>query len=400
MWIEWTLAIRFLREGRIQSALILVGIAVGVAVIVFLTALIVGLQHNIIQRTLGTQAHITVQSPDQVNRVLPAAVGVVQLTLETRRAQRLRSINNWQQVRDALDVLPQVTAVSPVISGPAFARRGEAVESVALIGIDVARYTRVIPLGKDIIAGKLRVGAGDAVIGSQLARDLGVRVGDKLRLDTGSGRASVVNIAGIFKLGVRELDARYVYLDMKQAQSLLNLPGAATVIDVTVRDIFGASEVAGRIARLTGLKAESWMQTNSQLMNALDSQRLTTQMISFFVAVSVALGIASVLFVSVIQRTREVGILRAMGITRTQMLWVFLLQGGIFGLVGSLAGGLVGVGLVWFFNHLGPGLFYIPVSPMLLLQTSLLATVTGTIAAAIPARRAARMDPVQAIRHG
>ncbi|MEO8122463.1 MAG: FtsX-like permease family protein [Burkholderiales bacterium] len=399
MWIEWTLAVRLLREGRIQSALILVGIAVGVAVIVFLTALITGLQYNIIDRTLGTQAHIKVQAPDELNRVLPAAAGVVQLILETRRAQRLRSITNWQQVRDALDALPDVTAVSPIISGPAFARRGEAVESVALIGIDVDRYTQIIPLQEDMIAGRLRVGAGDAVIGSQLARDLGVSVGDKLRLDPGESRDSVVNVTGIFELGVRELDARYVYLDMKQAQSLLNLPGAATAIDVTVRNIFGASEVAARIARLTGLKAESWMQTNSQLMNALESQRLSTQMISFFVAVSVALGIASVLFVSVIQRTREIGILRAMGITRQQMLRVFLVQGGVFGLLGSLAGGLAGSGLVWIFNDFGPKLFYIPVNPMLLVASSLLATATGIISAAIPARRAARMDPVQAIRH-
>lgn len=399
MWIEWTLAVRFLREGRIQSALILVGIAVGVAVIVFLTALITGLQYNIIDRTLGTQAHIRVLSPDDVNRVLPPATGVLQLILETPRAQRLRSINNWQQVRDALDVLPDVTAVSPVVSGPALARRGEAVESVALVGIDVARYTRILPLRKDIIAGQLRVGAGEAVIGSQLAHDLGVGVGDKLRLDAGQGSGSVVNIAGIFELGVRELDARYVYLDMKQTQSLLGLPGAATVIDVTVRDIFAADLVAARIARLTGLKAESWIETNGQLMNALKSQSLSTQMISFFVAVSVALGIASVLFVSVIQRTREVGILRAMGITRRQMLWVFLIQGGLFGLAGSLIGGLSGYGMVWLFNNLGPGLFFIPLNPMLLLAASLLATATGIIAAAIPARRAARMDPVQAIRN-
>lgn len=399
MWIEWTLAVRFLREGRIQSALILVGIAVGVAVIVFLTALITGLQYNIIDRTLGTQAHIRVLSPDEVNRVLPPAAGVVQLILETPRAQRLRSINNWQQVRDALDLLPDVTAVSPVVSGPALARRGEAVESVALVGIDVARYTRILPLRDDIIAGQLRVGAGDAVIGSQLAHDLGVGVGDKLRLDAGQGGGSVVNIAGIFELGVRELDARYVYLDMKQTQSLLDLPGAATVIDVTVRDIFTADTVAARIARLTGLKAESWIETNGQLMNALKSQSLSTRMISFFVAVSVALGIASVLFVSVIQRTREVGILRAMGITRRQMLWVFLIQGGLFGLAGSLIGGLSGYGMVWLFNNLGPGLFYIPLNPMLLLAASLLATLTGIISAAIPARRAARMDPVQAIRN-
>ena len=323
----------------------------------------------------------------------------MQLILETPRAQRLRSINNWQQVRDALDLLPDVTAVSPIVSGPALARRGEAVESVALVGIDLARYTRILPLGDDIIAGQLRVGAGDAVIGSQLSHDLGVSVGDKLRLDAGKGGDSVVNIAGIFELGVRELDARYVYLDMKQTQSLLNLPGAATVIDVTVRDIFAADTVAARIARLTGLKAESWIQTNAQLMNALKSQSLSTQMISFFVAISVALGIASVLFVSVIQRTREVGILRAMGITRRQMLLVFLIQGGIFGLGGSLIGGLSGYGMVWLFNNLGPGLFFIPLNPMLLLGASLLATVTGIIAAAIPARRAARMDPVEAIRN-
>lgn len=399
MWIEWTLAVRFLREGRIQSVLILVGIAVGVAVIVFLTALITGLQFNIIDRTLGTQAHIKVEAPDEVNRVVPAAPGVLQLLLETPRAQRLRSINNWQQVRDALDVLPDVTAVSPIVSGPALARRGEAVESVALVGIDVARYTRILPLREDIVAGQLRVGAGDAVVGSQLAHDLGVTVGDKLRLDTGQGNGSVVNIAGVFELGVRELDARYVYLDMKQAQSLLDLPGAATIIDVTVRDIFAAATVAARISRLTGLKAESWIQTNAQLMNALKSQSLSTQMISFFVAMSVALGIASVLFVSVIQRTREVGILRAMGITRRQMLRVFLIQGGLFGLAGSLIGGLSGYGMVWLFNNLGPGLFFIPLNPMLLLAASLLATVTGIVAAAIPARRAARMDPVQAIRN-
>ena len=399
MWIEWTIATQFLREDKAQSTLILVGIGVGVAVIVFLTALITGLQGNIIQRTLGTQAHIRVQPTEEVNRILAPADGAVQLVLENKRAQRLRSINNWQQVRDVLDTLPQVSAVSPVISGPAFARRGEALESVALIGIDAERYQRIIPIQDDVIAGVFRIGAGDTVIGKQLAADLGLRVGDKLRLDGGQGRDSVVNVAGIFELGVRELDARYVYLDMKQAQALLDLPGAATLIDVTVDDIFSAQQVAARIARLTGLKAESWMETNAQLMNALRSQSLSTQMISVFVALSVALGIASVLSVSVVQRTREIGILRAMGTTREQMLGVFLVQGALFGLSGSLLGGLAGWGLVGAFNTFGPKLFYIPVDPWLPVAAALLATVTGIVSAAIPARRAAGLDPVAAIRH-
>ena len=399
MWIEWTIATRFLREGRAQSPLILVGIAVGVAVIVFLTALITGLQGNIIKRTLGTQAHIKVLPPEERNHVFAPAAGSTQLLLESKRAQRLRSINNWQQVRDVLDTLPRVAAVSPLISGPAFARRGEALQSVALVGIDAPRYQRIIPIQDDIVAGVFRIGAGDAVIGKQLASDLGMRVGDKLRLDGGQGRESVVNVAGIFELGVRELDARYVYLDTKQAQSLLNLPGAATIIDVTVDEIFDAQAIAAHIARLTGLKAESWMETNAQLMNALRSQSLSTRMISVFVALSVALGIASVLSVSVVQRTREIGILRAMGTTRQQMLRVFLVQGALFGLSGSLLGGLAGYGLVGAFNTFGPRLFYIPVDPWLPVAAMGLATVTGILAAAVPARRAAALDPVEAIRH-
>ncbi len=399
MWIEWNIATKFLREGKAQSTLILVGIAVGVAVIIFITALITGLQNNIIERTLGTQAHIKVQPLDEVNRILPPAAGSTQLVLESKRAQRLRSINNWQQVRDLLDTLPRVKAVSPLISGPAFARRGEALQSVALLGIDAPRYQRIIPIQNDMVAGVFRIGAGDAVIGKQLATDLGLRVGDKLRLDGGQGRTNIVNIAGIFELGVRELDARYVYVDMKQAQSLLDLPGAATIIDVTVVNIFEAQTVAARISRLTGLKAEGWMESNAQLMNALRSQSLSTQMISVFVALSVALGIASVLSVSVVQRTREIGILRAMGTTRQQMLRVFLIQGALFGLAGSLLGGLAGYGLVGAFNTFGPKLFFIPVDPWLLLAAAGLATVTGTLSAAVPARRAASLDPVEAIRH-
>ena len=399
MWLEWTIATRFLREGRAQSTLILVGIGVGVAVIVFLTALITGLQANIIGRTLGTQAHIKVQPTEEFNRVLPPAAGSTQLLLESKRTQRLRSINNWQQVRDVLDTLPHITAVSPLISGPAFARRGAALESVALVGIDAARYQRIIPIQDDIVAGSFRIGAGDAVIGKQLASDLGMRVGDKLRLDGGQGRESVVNVAGIFELGVRELDARYVYLDMKQAQSLLDLPGAATVIDLTVDDIFEARAIAARLARLTGLKVESWMETNAQLMNALRSQSLSTRMIGGFVALSVALGIASVLSVSVVQRTREIGILRAMGTTRGQMLRVFLVQGALLGLAGSLLGAVAGYGLVGAFNTFGPKLFFIPIDPWLLAGAAALATVTGTLSAAVPARRAAALDPVEAIRH-
>ena len=399
LWIEWTIAISFLREGRAQSSMITVGVAVGVAVIVFVTALMQGLQSNIIQRTLGTQAHIRLLSPDDVNQIIAPAAGTLQLLQEDKRPQRLRSINNWQQITATLDQLPLLTAVSPVVSGPAFAQRGDALESVALVGIDVERYQKIIPLKEYLISGQLRVGADDVLIGSQLAEDLGVQVGSKLRLDTGQQNSAVVNIAGIFELGVRELDARYVYLDLKQAQSLLSLPGGVTVIDLTVADIFEAENVAAQVGRLTSLQAESWIKTNAQLMNAISAQSLSTSMIIVFVAISVAFGIASVLSVSVVQRTREIGILRATGATRQQILRIFLFQGAMFGLLGSVLGSVASYALVWVFNAFGPGLFYIPVSINLIMLALLLAILTGVLAAAIPARRAAALDPVEAIRH-
>ena len=413
--IDATIAISFLREGRIQSLMITLGVAIGVAVIIFITALIQGLQTNLIDSTLGSQAHIRLVAPDEVNLIAPSADDTLQLIQEDKRPQRLRSINNWQQITDTLDQLPLLKAVSPNVSGPGFVRRGEALESVILVGTDLARYQNIIPLDEYLISGELRVGADNVLIGSELAKNLGVEVGSKLRLDTGqddgdssrgnnissnlSNNSAVVNISGIFELGVRELDARYVYLDLKQAQSLLGLPGGITVIDLTVEDIFEAEEIAAQVGRLTSLQAESWIKTNAQLLNGLTAQSLSSNMIVGFVAISVAFGIASVLSVSVVQRTREIGILRAMGATRQQILRIFLFQGAVFGLLGSIVGSGVSYVLVWSFNTFGPNIFTIPISINLILVTMSLATLTGVIAAAVPARRAAALDPVVAIRY-
>ena len=399
MWIESTIAVKFMRQGRTQTALIMVGISVGVSVIVFITALILGLQSNIIARTLGTQSHIRVQPPDEKNIITPSRDGSVALVTEDKRAQRLRSILNWQDVRDTLDTLPEIKAVSPIVSGPAFARKGEVFKSISILGIDPPRYEKIIPISTDIISGKFKVGAGDAVIGKILADDLGLRAGNKLRIESGDGRAAVVTIAGIFEIGVRDLDARFVYVDLKQAQSLLGLYGGINLIDLTVQDLFAAEATANRISRLTGLKAESWMQTNAQLVNALASQSLSTSIITFFVALSVAFGIASVLAISVTQRTREIGILRAMGIRRSQILQVFLLQGALLGLIGSAIGASFGYLLVMAFNQFGPKLFYIEVPSYLISGAAAVATVVGILAALAPAWRASRLDPVQAIRY-
>ena len=244
LWIEWRIALRFLADNPLQTLLICVAISVGAAVIVFITALIMGLQNNVIEKTLGTQAHIRIEASRQVNNLAPLTDNTYLLTLESPRAQRLQTINNWQAVRDALDQYPplngQLTTVSPLISGPAFAQKGNARASIAIMGIEAARYSGIIDLHDYLQAGRFSVEAGDVLIGSQLAKDLGLSTGDKLRLNAGDNRQTVVNVAGIFELGVRELDSRYVYTSLKQAQTLLNLPGGVTILELKINDVFAA----------------------------------------------------------------------------------------------------------------------------------------------------------------
>lgn len=405
MRIEWLLALRFLKEGRAQTFFMVGGVVMGVGVIVFLTSLITGLQRSIIQKTLGTQAHLVMRPPDdEARRIIKPEPALVVSAQVERRAQRLRSILQWQQIMQELEQRPDVAAVSPLVSGSSFAIRGNATKSVALMGIDQEKYTRIVPMPTYMKEGAFRIAANDAAIGIDLARELGATIGDKIRLQTADNRSETVTVVGIFDVGIRDLNRRWVFITLRSAQNLLDLVGGVSSIDVTVRDLFTADRVSDQLATLTGLTAESWMKTNAQLMVGLRSQSASSYLIQFFVIVSVAFGIASVLVVSVIQKSREVGILRAIGCSRKRILTVFLLQGGLIGLVGSLFGSGLGALLVTFFastakNADGTPVFPVVLEPGMFLIAAGVATLTGLLAAVAPAMRAAKLDPVVAIRN-
>ena len=401
MPFEWIAALRFLQEGRMQSLLIIVGVGVGVAVIVFMSALLSGLQANLVRRTLSSQAHIVLLPAEEVAR--PQVAGEGALNRVQKQAQRLRSIDQWQQLRARLEGWPEIAAVSPVASGPAFAVRGDASKAVTLLGIEPAGYNRVVDLAGRLAAGALRVGAGETVIGIELAKDLGAEVGDKLRLTGAEGQAETLTVTGLFDLGNKGVNARNVYVGLRTGQTLLDLVGGVSNIDLALHDLDEAEDVAQRIAAESGLIADSWIRTNAQFVTALTSQRVSSDVIRFFIALSVSFGIASVLVVSVVQRSKEIGILRAMGATQAQMRRIFLLQGGIVGFLGSL----LGSALAWSFlmlwrmlarNPDGTPLFDIGVEPALVAIAAGGASVVGILAALLPARRAAGLDPVVAIR--
>ena len=190
---------------------------------------------------------------------------------------------------------------------------------------------------------------------------------------------------------------------LRTAQSLLDLSGGVSSIDVTVGDVYAAKTIADDIEAATGVQADSWIETNQQFFTAVRSQNISNFAIRGFVGLSVALGIASVLVVSVVQRSREIGILRAMGASQGQIMRVFLAQGGLVAFVGSLIGtGLARlIVLVWQTfarNPDGTPLFPVEIDLDLVLLATLLTTVVGLLAAIMPARRAARLEPVVAIR--
>ena len=400
---ELRVALRFLREGRMQTVLIIVGVAAGVAVIAYISALINGLQANTLAKTLGAQAHITVKAPDDL--VLPAkrvAAGTTVLSETQPRAQRLRSVVNWQALVPLLENLPQVAGVSPMVSGSGLALRGEAVQSIALLGVDLDRYDRVVGLRGKVVSGVARLEPGESILGRELAKDLGVRVGDRLTVQTGL-RSETLRVTALVDLGVKDLNRRTVIVPLRAAQNLLALPGGATSLDVTLRDVWVAQTLAAQWRVQYPYKIESWQESNAQLVSALNAQSVSTSIIRGVVLAVVVLGIASVLVVSVVQKQREIGILRAMGATRGQVLRLFLVQGAVVGAIGSVVGLLLAVALIFLFTRFvlgsdGLPLFDISLPPRTALQVALVATVCGVLAAVAPARRAARLDPVQAIR--
>jgi lipoprotein-releasing system permease protein len=402
---EWIVAVRFLREGRLQTWFIVGGVAIGVGVIVFMSAMLAGLERNFLKRVLTAQAQIQLLPPEQVARPLRGGDGarVVADPIVQRPAQRLVSIDQWRRIAEILRAMPDIETVSPIVAGSVLATRGEASRSATMTGIDPQTYFRIVRVPDFVVAGEARLTSEDIVVGVELARELGAAVGDRINLRAASGAVRSLRVAGLLDFGNKGANQRTAFVALRTAQSLMGLIGGVTTIDIAVRDAFAAEDVARRIAATHEVRAESWIATNAQFFAAMRAQINTNTLIRVFVALSVAFGIAAVLVVSVIQRSREIGILRATGTRQGQVLRVFLIQGGLLGFAGSLLGAALGsAALVWWHAVArqadGGELFPLVLEARLFAATALLATATGVLAAAAPALRAARLDPVVAIR--
>jgi lipoprotein-releasing system permease protein len=406
MPFEWFVALRYMRDAKGQTALILAGVSVGVSVIVFLSALIGGLQASLIEKTLGSQAHITLRVPREAPRPLVEPSATVAIAREIEEtSQRLRSIDQWPTVIDAVEHVPGVTAASPSILGAGFAVRSGAKSPIVVRGVEPERFLAIIDLRTRMVAGRFELDGGGVVIGAKLASDLGAATGDKLRISSSEGVDDVVTVRGIFSLGTEAVDGTWMITSLRHAQSLFGLPGGVTTIELKVADVFAAERIAEEASSRTGIPADSWMKINAELLAGLSAQSSSKTMIQFFVILAVALGIASVLIVSVVQKSREIGILRAVGTPPARILRVFLIQGGVLGIAGSVVGSVLGALLAKLFETIardpsGAPKFPVQLDASLFALATVLATGVGLLSAVIPARRAARLDPATAIRNG
>jgi lipoprotein-releasing system permease protein len=347
---------------------------------------------------------VTLRNPREAPRPLVDGrdgVAVARVIAET--SQRLRSIDQWPGGVATAEATPGVIAASPGITGAGFAVRADARSPIVVRGVEPERFLAIIDVRAQLDAGRYELDGGQVVIGSKLAAELGATIGDKLRITSSEGVEDVVTVRGIFTLGNEAVDGSWVLTTLRHAQALYGLPGGATTIELKVADVFAAERIAGELRARTGLRADSWMTTNAELLTGLTAQSQSKLMIQFFVIVAVTLGIASVLIVSVVQRSREIGILRAVGTPRWRISLIFLIQGGVLGIVGSIVGSALGALLARLFERLtveasGEPRFPVQLDVALFASAAAIATGVGLVAAVLPARRAAKLDPAMAIR--
>ena len=416
MWDRWAryVAIRQLRFGIAQSLLTIGVVSISVTLIIFIGSLIGGLQKRLIAIITGSIPNIVISQPQR----LPIAAwevpalrreGRVYIGTRSKLQQRKLKIEDWQMWIYRLQKFdPNVIAVSPVVEGDAILSSGESRKGVAVIGVIPERYNQVVE-----IQGKLRAGhffglkSDELALGYLIAQDMNLKLGDKVRLSTSEGASRTLNVAGIFETGYQLVDNSTAYVPLRTGQSLFGLGNAVTSIGIKLALIFEADNVTRLLRRQVPYEVKSWMEENQQLLTALRTQTQTSRLIMAFIVLASGFGIASILITSVTSKLQEIGILRAIGATRKQIIGLFTLQSTLMAAMGAVFGVFLGVGLSIATYRLrlatsAPGreeeVFPILLTPQLILGAMAIAIAVGFVASLYPAWRASKVSPIEVIR--
>jgi lipoprotein-releasing system permease protein len=323
-----------------------------------------------------------------------------------KQAPQLKFIDDWQHVVDVIRTIPNVRVVLPAIQGQGFASKGANPIGVTIIGADPEVLDQVSPVTKDLIAGKyVGLASDEVVIDYELAKDLAVSVGDRIRVNSSTGNSESMTVAGIYSRGQGRGEA---YVTLRTAQSLFGMGNSVNVVLVKVNELFGSDKVADQIQNLLPYEARSWTREYPSFVSSLIVQTASAYLISAFSLIASSFAIASILIVSVLRKSKQIGILKSIGATRSQILRVFALEGLGIAVAGSVCGAAIGVLIVYLISlpvqstarpgHAPDRLFPVAILPFYIFGAVISAILATLVASWFPARQAAKMNPVDVMR--
>lgn len=386
MSLAFSIAMRFLRSSKGQTFLIVIGIVIGVAVQVFVGSLIDGLQVSLVDGTIGSSSQVTI-------------------TQETEG-------ETFEEDLDLIEELGEnehLTAVSPSFSRNGFVLQDDDETQAALLrGFEIDKADAIYSFDEALIEGDLPAAEGEIMVGKDFSEENEVEVGDSLEFIASAEELSDLEVVGLFDLGVASLNESWLVSELDTAQAAFGEEEQLTSIETQVDDVFAADEIARDIEKTVedeGLVTTNWKAENESLLSGLMGQSISSYMIQVFVLVAVLLGIASVLAISAVQKSKQLGILKAMGIKDRTAGLIFLFQGFILGTAGAILGAAVGLGLMYAFsvfvkNPDGTALVPFYFDPQFVSLSVIIAIVASTLAAFIPARNSSKLNPIEVIQNG
>lgn len=390
---------RYITANTLQTMLLVLGVALSVVVFIFITALINGLSIFLTQETTSKIAHIELEPPITVARVLAEDPRFVAQPVSTLQRKQIR---NWQQVIDIVETTRGISAISPLVDGNGFLVRGEAIRPVAIQGLEPSKIDAISNISDYIVAGSSQLSTGGLLIGAELASELGLSLGTPVLLRSERGTERLLPITGIFRVGLASLDQRVAFLSIRAARPLFDLPNGITSLAIKLDNPTDAPKIATVLRNATQLKATPWQENNQDLQDATDAQGRTGNFIQGFALIAIIISISSALLLSTYRRRAEIGIMRATGISRGFIASVFVMQGIFIGTLGAFVGALAGYRLcVWLASIIGAdGDPILPIAPTQggYLLVIILTIVGAALAAVLPARAASAVDPVEAIQ--
>ncbi len=387
MKLAFKIAKRFLRSSIGQTILIIFGIAIGVSVQVFIGSLIQGLQKSLVDKTIGNSPQITINSTSDS-----------------------KSIEDYESLEtQILQSDERIQSISPANDHAAFLSYGDNSQSILVRGLDLIKADGIYKYIDRIKIGNLPEKENEILLGIDLMELYSLKLGSEILLTTPSGTFATYQVVGFFDLQVASINNNWAITSLKNSYSLFGNDSEVTSIELQVSEdsVFDVDLIQTEIESVIGqkqIKVTNWKEQNEQLLSGLSGQSISSLMIQVFVMISVVLGIASVLAITVIQKSKQIGILKAMGIKNSTASLVFLFEGMILGFFGAVLGVLLGLLLSLAFttfalNPDGTPVIALYISYPFIGLSGAIAVIASLFASFIPALRSSKLDPIEIIRN-